>query len=85
MSAVPSDAPRFWAVPWRPPASLVWSGATDDMMTLPSCEARRPDADPEDREGEREADLLQLHVDRRDQPTAPIEQRDEPDLDDPLR
>jgi len=42
MSAVPNDAPRFWAVPWRPPASLVRDGSTDDMMTLPSCEARSP-------------------------------------------
>ena len=23
MSAVPSDAPRFWAVPWSPPAWFV--------------------------------------------------------------
>ena len=35
MSAVPNRTPpRFWAVPWRPPASLVLSGATEDMMTL---------------------------------------------------
>jgi hypothetical protein len=42
ISAVPSDAPRFWAVPCRPPASLVCAGGADEMITLPSCDARRP-------------------------------------------
>ena len=42
MIAVPSDDPRFWAVPWSPPASLVCVGATEDMITLPSCEASSP-------------------------------------------
>ena len=42
MSAVPSEAPRFCAVPWRPPAWLVWAGSTLDMITLPSCEASPP-------------------------------------------
>ena len=42
MSAVPSDAPRFWAVPWSPPAWFVCDGSALDMITLPSCEARPP-------------------------------------------
>ena len=40
--AVPSEDPRFWAVPWSPPASLVCVGATADMMTFPSCDASSP-------------------------------------------
>ena len=40
--AVPSDAPRFCAVPWRPPASFDSSGGADDMITLPSCDMSRP-------------------------------------------
>ena len=42
MIAVPSEDPRFWAVPWSPPPSLVLAGGTEDMITLPSCEASRP-------------------------------------------
>ena len=42
MIAVPSDDPRFWAVPWSPPPSLVLCGGTEDMITLPSCEASSP-------------------------------------------
>ena len=42
MIAVPSEEPRFWAVPWSPPASLVCVGATADMITFPSWEASRP-------------------------------------------
>ena len=42
MIAVPSDEPRFCAVPWSPPASLVCVGETADMITLPSWEASRP-------------------------------------------
>ena len=42
MIAVPSEDPRFWAVPWSPPASLVFVGATEDMITFPSCEASSP-------------------------------------------
>ena len=34
--AVPSEDPRFWAVPWSPPASLVCVGATADMITFPA-------------------------------------------------
>ena len=46
MNAVPSDAPRFCAVPWSPPASFVWSGGAADMMTLPSWEASSPAPTP---------------------------------------
>ena len=42
MIAVPSEEPRFCAVPWSPPASLVWVGATEDMITFPSWEASSP-------------------------------------------
>ena len=42
MIAVPSEEPRFWAVPCRPPASLDCVGATADMITFPSCEASSP-------------------------------------------
>ena len=46
MSAVPSDAPRFWAVPWRPPASFVCAGGADEMITFPSCDASSPAPTP---------------------------------------
>ena len=42
MSAVPSEAPRFCAVPCSPPASLVCSGSTEDMITLPSWDSISP-------------------------------------------
>jgi hypothetical protein len=42
MIAVPSEDPRFWAVPWSPPASLVCVGATEDMITFPSWDASSP-------------------------------------------
>ena len=67
MSAVPSEAPRFWAVPWRPPASFVFSGGADDMITLPSCDIIRPGADAEQRERELEPGLVQFDVDRADE------------------
>ena len=54
MSAVPSDAPRFCAVPWRPPASFVCAGSTDDMITLPELRGEQPDTDAEQGEPERE-------------------------------
>ena len=46
MRAVPSEAPRFWAAPWRPPASFVFPGGADDMITLPSCDINRPAPTP---------------------------------------
>ena len=42
ISAVPSDAPRFCAVPCSPPASFVSSGGAEDMITLPSCDISSP-------------------------------------------
>ena len=42
MSAVPSDAPRFCAVPWSPPAWFVCDASTEDMITLPTCDASSP-------------------------------------------
>src|SRR5256885_10863174 len=36
------SAPRLSAVPCRPPVSLVWDGSTEDMITLPSCDASSP-------------------------------------------
>ena len=42
ISAVPSDAPRFCAVPCRPPASFVSSAGAEDMITLPSCDMSSP-------------------------------------------
>jgi hypothetical protein len=54
ISAVPSEAPRFWAVPWRPPASLVFAGSTDDMMTFPSWGEEQAGPDAED--GERDSE-----------------------------
>ncbi len=39
ITAVPSAPPRFCAVYWRPPTSLLFSTGSDDTMMLPSCEA----------------------------------------------
>ena len=44
--AVPSDEPRFWKTPCSPPTSLVSFAVTDDMLTLPSCEASSPSPAP---------------------------------------
>ena len=46
ISAVPSDDPRFWKTPCRPPTSLVSFSVTADMFTFPSCDASRPSAAP---------------------------------------
>ena len=67
MSAVPSDAPRFWAVPCRPPASLVCAGGAADMITLPSCDASRPAPIAEDGQPDREADAVELDIERADE------------------
>ena len=44
--AVPSAPPRYWKVPWTPPASLVSDGFTADMITLPIWETISPAPKP---------------------------------------
>ena len=41
-SAVPSEAPRFVIVFWRPPTSGLSSSGTAETVTAPSCEASAP-------------------------------------------
>ena len=65
ISAVPSEAPRFCAVPCRPPASLVLAGSTDDMITLPSCDSSSPAPTPNSASATANCRLVQLDVDRR--------------------
>ena len=45
-SAVPSAPPRYWKVPWMPPASLVSDCLTEDMITLPIWETISPAPKP---------------------------------------
>ena len=44
--AVPSDAPNWLAVFWRPPTSGLSSSGTADTVTAPSWEARPPKPSP---------------------------------------
>ncbi len=45
-SAVPSEAPRFVIVFWRPPTSGLSSSGTAETVTAPSCDASAPIPSP---------------------------------------
>ena len=67
MSAVPSDEPRFWKTPCRPPTSLDSVSLTLDMLTLPSWVASRPSAAPARNIPTPNGTALQFEVDRTEQ------------------
>ena len=67
----PSEAPRFCAVPWSPPASFVLLWSTDDMITLPSCESSRPAPMPKTASAIAKPVPFELDVDRAEQARTP--------------
>ena len=71
MIAVPSEEPRFCAVPWSPPASLVWVGPTEDMITLPSWEASRPAPAPISASASLKPGVVEVDVERPSITSAP--------------
>ena len=72
-------------MPWRPPASLVCVGATEDMITFPSCDASRPGTRADERERDLEAGVVELHVERGEHHDRADADRDEPELRDGAR
>ena len=85
MIAVPSEDPRFCAVPWSPPASLVCVGATDDMITFPSCEASSPAPAPISASAILKPGVVELHVERREHHDRADADGDQPDPRDRAR
>ena len=81
---MPSDAPRFCAVPCSPPASFVFDGSTDDMITLPSCDSIRPAPTPKIASAIAKPALVELDVDRAEQQDSRGADGDQPDLGDAL-
>ena len=69
MRAVPSEAPRFCAVPWRPPASFVFSGGADghDHVAELGHQQACADAEQRERELERESRSVRRRSCRRDE------------------
>ena len=80
MRAVPSEAPRFWAVPWRPPASFVLSRGADDMITLPSWDIISPAPTPNSASESLKPVSFEVHVDRADEHERSDDHRAESDL-----
>ena len=84
-SATPSDAPRFSEVPCRPPASLPREESTDDMMTLPTCDAMQPQASADQRHADGEANGGEVRTQEVEQDDLADEQRRQAALHDELR
>ena len=85
MIAVPSEDPRFWAVPWSPPPSLVLVGGTEDMITFPSCEASRPAPAPMSASAVLKPVSFSVDVERREHHDRADADCDEPGLRDGAR
>ena len=83
MSATPSEAPRFIAVPCRPPASLPRSAGTDDMMTLPNCDTSKP-LPRRPMPARHEAGGAQVRAGERDEQDQPAEHQEQAGGGDPL-
>ena len=84
ISAVPSEAPRFWAVPWRPPASFVLLGIDRRHDHVAELGQQQPGPDAEQRERDREPGLVQLDVDRPEQEHRRDDERQQAGLGDAL-
>ena len=84
ISAV-AEAPRLSEVPWSPPASPPREGSTDDMITLPTCEASSPRPAPSSASPIAEAPSVQLRPDEVEQDRFADEHRGDAALDDQLR
>ena len=85
MIAVPSEDPRFWAVPWSPPASLVFVGRDGGHDHVPELRGEQAGARADEGERDLEAGVVQLHVERREHHDRADADRDQPELRDGAR
>ena len=80
MIAVPSEEPRFWAVPWSPPASLDLLSGDRRHDHVPQLGRQHSAACADQRERDLEARVVQLDVERREHHDRTGADRHEPDL-----
>ena len=85
MIAVPSEDPRFWAVPCSPPASLDCVGRDGGHDHVAELRGEQPGARADQRQRDLEAGVVELHVERRQHHHGADADRDQPDLRDRAR